>query len=239
MSLLTVVRHAQASFLAENYDKLSPLGELQSRLLGEYWLERGAAFHRVYYGPAERQIRTGEIIGEMYRNAGRCWPEPEIVTELDEYPAETVVRTFLPGLMRKYPSLALAAEELRTAEDFRARQRMFDRVLREVSRRWMDGEVGSPEIPTWQEFCNRVAASVRVITAGTPRSSQVALFTSGGPTAATTRVALGLSYENTLELTWTTRNAALTEFLFTSGRFSLSAYNGTPHLSDPAHLTYR
>ena len=41
MGNLYLVRHGQASFLQQNYDKLSPLGEAQSRLLGEYWAPRG------------------------------------------------------------------------------------------------------------------------------------------------------------------------------------------------------
>ncbi|MBM3814434.1 MAG: hypothetical protein FJW20_22650 [Acidimicrobiia bacterium] len=68
MSILYVIRHGQASFLSENYDRLSELGERQSRLLGEHWLSRGRRFDQVYYGPCERQIRTGgEVAG-----AGDC-----------------------------------------------------------------------------------------------------------------------------------------------------------------------
>ena len=67
MALLTLVRHGQASFLQDNYDKLSERGELQSRILGEYWLRTGAAFDQVYYGPACRHLRTGEIVAEVYR----------------------------------------------------------------------------------------------------------------------------------------------------------------------------
>jgi len=40
MGILFLVRHAQASFLEQNYDKLSALGETQARHLGEYWTRR-------------------------------------------------------------------------------------------------------------------------------------------------------------------------------------------------------
>ena len=39
-------------------------------------LKEGVRFTQVYYGPAERQIRTGEIVGDLYKQAGRHWPEP-------------------------------------------------------------------------------------------------------------------------------------------------------------------
>ena len=37
MTTIYFVRHGQASFGAESYDKLSPNGELQSALLGQYF----------------------------------------------------------------------------------------------------------------------------------------------------------------------------------------------------------
>jgi broad specificity phosphatase PhoE len=40
MGILFLVRHAQASFLEQNYDKLSALGEAQACHLGEYWARR-------------------------------------------------------------------------------------------------------------------------------------------------------------------------------------------------------
>ena len=44
MSTLALVRHAQASFFADNYDQLSPVGEQQARLLGQYWVKRQMRF---------------------------------------------------------------------------------------------------------------------------------------------------------------------------------------------------
>ena len=55
MSVLTLVRHAQASFFADNYDELSPLGRKQARLLGEFWVRRQIDFDEVYCGPRVRQ----------------------------------------------------------------------------------------------------------------------------------------------------------------------------------------
>ena len=115
MSVLIVVRHGQASFLSENYDKLSPLGERQAKLLGEYWVAHGLRFTQVYYGPAERQIRTGEITGDVFRAAGLHWPEPIAEPDLDEFPAEQVVRTFLPLLMERHPHIAELVAQSRVA----------------------------------------------------------------------------------------------------------------------------
>lgn len=239
MSVLMVVRHGQASFLAENYDKLSVLGERQARLLGEYWLAHGLRFTHVYYGPAERQIRTGEIIGGVYRAAGCHWPQPASEADLDEFPAEPVVRTFLPVLMERHPHLAELVAQFHAATELERKRRFFDRVLREVSQRWLDGEVSDGGIPDWPSFCLRVEKAVLRMIEGAPPSSSIAVFTSAGPMAATARAALQLSHAATLNLTWSPRNASFSEFFFTKDRFSLSTFNTTPHLRDHELLTYR
>jgi broad specificity phosphatase PhoE len=239
LSTLTVVRHGQAAFLSDNYDRLSPLGERQARLLGEYWLARGVRFDAVVHGPAQRQIRTGEIIADLYRNAGQPWPDPATDPDFDEFPGELLARRFLPILIARHPHIARAWNEFHSTTDMRTKQRNFDRVLREVTSRWLSGEVAAPDVPTWQDFCHRVADAVDRARSGCPKSGAVVVFTSGGPTAATSRVALGLSYEATLELTWSPRNCSFAEFLFTDGRFSLHTFNSTPHLDEPELLTYR
>ncbi len=239
MSTLTVIRHGQASFLAENYDKLSAMGERQARLLGEYWVARGARFDAVTYGPCERQIRTGEIVADAFREAGAPWPEPVIDPDFDEFPAEAVVRRFLPELCARYPDLAATVARFQAEGDRGVKRRLFDRVLREVSQRWLSGEASAPDIPTWQDFCHRIAAAVDRAKERCPKSSHAAVFTSGGPTAATARLALSLGYESTLELTWSPKNASFSEFLFTADRFSLHTFNATPHLDDPQLITYR
>ncbi len=50
-------------------------------------------------------------------------------------------------------------------------------------------------------------------------------------------LALGLADEKVVELSWTVRNAAYSEFLFSGERFSLSAFNIAPPL-DAAQQTF-
>ena len=69
MSSLFLVRHGQASFLERNYDKLSPKGEAQSRMLGDYWAGLKLSFDRVYSGPRVRQRETARLVGDAYNRA--------------------------------------------------------------------------------------------------------------------------------------------------------------------------
>ena len=69
VSLLYLVRHGQASFFAEDYDRLSPLGELQARRLGEFFAARGVRFDAAYSGPAGPTAADG---GNHRRDDGRA-----------------------------------------------------------------------------------------------------------------------------------------------------------------------
>ena len=60
MSEIYLVRHAQASYDAEDYDQFSELGYLQSEWLGEYFLQRGIRFNRVLSGSMKRHKQTAE-----------------------------------------------------------------------------------------------------------------------------------------------------------------------------------
>lgn len=239
MALLTLVRHGQASFLEANYDKLSVRGELQAKFLGEYWLRTRAGFDQVYHGPAERHIRTGEIVANVFRAAGEPWPGPISLPEADEYPGIEIMRTFLPGLMEKHEDIRALEAEFRETDDKSAAARVYDRLFQRITRMWVTGELDSPEVESWTQFCQRVDRSVACIRENAGNRRRVVVFTSGGVIAATVRAALDLSEQRTLELSWASRNASYTEFLFSGERFSLSSFNNHPHLENEELLTYR
>ena len=58
MGTLYLVRHGQASFGAQNYDMLSPLGHQQSRRLGDYFNQKGIHFEAALTGTLNRQQQT-------------------------------------------------------------------------------------------------------------------------------------------------------------------------------------
>jgi broad specificity phosphatase PhoE len=239
MALLTLVRHGQASFLQNNYDKLSELGEKQARILGEYWLRSEARFDQVYYGPACRHLRTGEIVADVYRKAGARWPQPVTLPELDEYAGIEVVRTFLPGLMETHEDIRAMEAEFRQAGEQDVAFRLFDKLFARITRMWVNEELDSPDVEPWKEFCARVDRGIAQIREGAGKNARIAAFTSGGVIAATVRGALDLSPQRTLELSWTSRNASYTELLFSPARFSHSSITNHPHLAAEPLRTYR
>jgi len=100
VSHIILVRHGQASFLEQDYDKLCANGETQAQLLGEYWSSRGVVFGGVYSGPRVRQRETARTVSEAYRTAGVDFPETVVMSDFDEYQAEAVLRECLPQLLQ-------------------------------------------------------------------------------------------------------------------------------------------
>ena len=61
MATIYLIRHGQASFGAENYDKLSELGCRQAEVAGEYFRDTGIQFDAVYSGDLSRQRETARL----------------------------------------------------------------------------------------------------------------------------------------------------------------------------------
>lgn len=239
MSRLFVVRHGQASFMEQNYDKLSVVGETQSRLLGEYWAHRRVLFDRVYSGPRIRQIETARIVGEAYTKLDLPWPELVIMPEFDEYHGESVMDASLPQLVEANPMIRELHDAFKNSRDLKEQHKTFQRLFEVVIGMWVAEEIVVVNIESWQEFSARVYQGLSKIAAADGKGQQVAIFSSGGPIGVTVQRALELAPQMTLKIAWMARNCSFTELLFSGERFTLSGFNAFPHLDDPAVLTYR
>jgi len=239
MSLLTVVRHGQASFLEDDYDKLSPLGERQAAALGEYWARNGVTIDAVYTGPKKRQMGTAAIAGAAYEQGGAAWPEPVVLRDLDEYRVDEVMRRYVPGLAAREPRVGELCEAYQRAKGTPDMPMAIERLFRAVSTRWVRREFEAKEVEDWSQFSTRVRGALAETRNHGRRGAHVVVFTSAGPTAVAMQTALGLDPLASLELSWLVRNTACSEFLFSGQRFSLWSFNATPHIQDPAMITYR
>jgi broad specificity phosphatase PhoE len=238
MSRLYLVRHAQASFLQADYDKLSPLGETQSRLLGEYWARHGVVFDRVGCGPRVRQNHTARIVADAYHEKGLPFPEPAVMDEFDEYQGEAVLAVALPQLVETNASVRELHRHFIAAPDSAARVRTFQKLFQSIITRWVAGELTVPGAESWPEFSARVNHGLSRFLAQGRRGEQTAIFCSGGPVSVAVGRALNLSAPDILRVAWMLRNSSHSEFLYSGERFTLSSLNAVPHIEDAAHVTY-
>lgn len=239
MSRLTLVRHGQAAFFSEDYDQLTPLGEQQSRLLGEYWGRQGLRFDEVYTGPRARQKRSAEFTGAAVREAGLCWPEPAVLADLDEFDLLGILRQILPEYSRQNADFARLFEGYRQGAGEDEKLRSFQRMFEPLLAYWQGVATSALGFESWPDFRERVERAVRRIVESGGPGRRVVIFTSGGFIGSVTRWALAAPDRSALELAWRVRNASLTEFVFTEGRFTLDSFNTVPHLADPALWTHR
>ncbi|MBI2059164.1 MAG: histidine phosphatase family protein [Nitrospirae bacterium] len=238
MSTLTLVRHGQASWLDENYDRLSDVGEEQSRRLGLFWHERSMRFDRVFVGPRKRHLKTAELASAPSLQNGSPWPKAEVLPGLDEYDWETLTRQALPELVGRYDNVRSLVDDFQKSNGREEASKKFQLVFQEIMKLWVGGSFNWPGVERWDAFIERVRSSLDTMRKAASKGQKLVAFTSGGPISIALHCALGTDEKTTLSLAWVIRNSALTEFLFSGEHFTLSTFNALPHL-DSSLWTYR
>ncbi len=236
MGTLYMVRHGQASFGEENYDRLSPIGQEQSRILAAHFLETGMKPDALYSGDMQRHKDTAQAMIDLYRQRDVLLPPIRIETAFNEYSSREIVQAYLADRAEANSSRAVDFKEL--TRDRKAFQRLFEKIVLD----WVRGAFAKPGIATWESFRGRVAEGLKKIIAQNGRGRSILLFTSGGPISATLQLCLGLSDENTLRTAWQIANGSVTRFLYNGERLTLAGFNAIDHLAlrkEPALVTYR
>jgi broad specificity phosphatase PhoE len=224
--------------MAEDYDRLSPLGEEQARKLGEFWVQHEIGFDLCYHGPAKRHRRTAEIAGECVAAAGLPWPEMRAVPDLDEFDAFRVMQIMTPRLIEADPVIREMNADFRQNQQSPEAGRKLQKLFEAVSRRWCSGEFDMPEVESWSQFRARVASAIAQIRKDAGPGKNVVAITSGGPISATVADVMNLTPLVAIELLWLSRNCSFSEFLFSGDRYSMHSFNSIP-FDERRLLTYR
>ena len=164
------------------------------------------------------------------------------MNEFDEYQAEAVLRECLPQLLQvnsDIREMRRAYESSKESGDQAERRKTFEKLFEAVIRKWVAGEVTAADIEPWHKFCERVEQGLAQVVRDMAPAASAVIFTSAGAIGAAVRRALHLSADDTLQVTWMSRNASFTNFLASGDRFTLSAFNAHPHLDGNGLLTYR
>jgi len=236
MSMIYMIRHGQASFGKDNYDRLSPLGKRQARILAQYLLDTGFHPHAVYSGTMARQRATAQEMISAYRIADRKVPELEMLSGFNEYDTSAIVTALFPDMIKEEPSLNDDLPKMY------ASKASFKRVFEGAMLRWITGEFNTPGIESWKDLKARVAGSLRLIMERHGRGKTIAVFTSGGAIAASLAHVLGITGECAIRLNWQIVNASVSRFMYNEERITLAGFNAITHLElagDPTLITYR
>ena len=216
MSLLTLVRHAQAQPFEEDSDRLTELGTKQAYALGAYWAGRRAMWTEVWSGTLERQLKSAEAVTACYRKSGLDFPAVQHSEAFNEYSVPIP-----PDDLRRV-QLAPAGE----------RNRIFQAIIEDAMSAWK-------KTPEFALFHHRVTAGLRRLMQDKPSQTRIVLFTSGGPIGVAVQSALCAPAQQAIEINWRVRNSSLTEFIFSGNRISLDRFNATPHLVSDELQSFR
>jgi broad specificity phosphatase PhoE len=230
VGVIYVVRHGQAAFGTEHYDRLTEIGFAQARLLGAYFGRRNIRFDAVFTGTLRRQSETAQGIFEGHPELGSQLSQ-ETFPGLDEYKPEAIMM----ALTGSFPAPAPAAarrDPVVVREHFR--------VLREALLAWAEGRTQPEGMPVWQAFQEGAVAALIEARQRLP-DGNVLMVSSGGPIAAMVAATLNAPPATAVELNLRIRNSSLSEFASTPRRHHLVSFNGLPHLDcnpDLALTTY-
>lgn len=210
MGTLYLVRHGQASFGADDYDCLSPLGERQCRHLGAWFAGRGVRFEAALVGSLRRQAQSLAAIEQGLGSALPCsvWPG------LNEYDSAAVIATVHAGPLHQ------PTDE--------AQVRAYFRLLRDGLLAWTTGRTSPAGMPSFQAFSDGVRGALDHVRQHC--SGNVLLVSSGGPIATAIGQVLATPPETAIELNLRIRNSAVTELTFNPKRYALITFNALPHL---------
>jgi len=218
MGTLYLVRHGQASFGADNYDQLSPLGVQQCRQLGRYWAARGRRFARVITGTLQRQVQSYDALAD-----GLGLRQPVLqLPGLNEYDSHAVIAAIHPEPLPR-PS---------TPEAYKA----HFRILRDGLAAWMAGRTQPVGMPSYADFTAGIDDALARVRA--EPDGDVLVVSSGGPISTTVARVLGAPAETGIALNLRIRNSAVTEFAFNPRQLALLTFNTLPHLDSEEHASW-
>jgi broad specificity phosphatase PhoE len=216
MREIWLIRHAQASFGAANYDKLSELGQRQAAWTGAHIRALNPPVARIVTGGLVRQTETAEAIAA----ALDAPPAREIHAGFAEYDADSVLRAWLSDKPRP------------PAGDRRA----HFRALSAGVAAWQRGEIDAAE--PWPAFAARVADAMRF---AVPGQGVSVVVSSGGVIAQAVNAVLQAPDATMVRLHMQMKNAGITRLIVGGSGLFLNAFNQSPHLEGPGRpgaLTY-
>ncbi|MDQ1240623.1 MAG: hypothetical protein QG577_2809 [Thermodesulfobacteriota bacterium] len=235
MALVYLIRHGQASFGMEHYDKLSEIGFAQSLTLGRFLARCNINFSVFYSGSKQRQLDTArcvmkEISEEKEQN------HLNTLHEFDEYDAA--------GLLKRYferedgagsPPMERIRQALKDPNNFFI-------IFQKAVWSWFSGDLVGEGLESRLQFRERVLSGLARISTDLGDHDPCAVFTSGGVIAVVMGHALSLSDEETYDLAWRIRNASVSVFSEHRGHLKLLSFNSVAHFEvsdNPDLITYR
>ena len=216
MTTIYLIRHGQASFGAESYDKLSPNGELQAKLLGRYFDEILKEAPYVVAGSMQRHQQTTQLA------LAECFPESEPVTDSawNEFNHQQVFAQYEP----RFNQPELLKEDVSQHANPRA---YLSKIFEGAIERWTGGDYHQEYEESWPDFKQRVETALQHLCddLAEKKPRYAVVFTSGGVISVAAGKILGLSPNKTFALNWAITNTSMTTLRLVGNQPQLLSLN--------------
>lgn len=217
MSELLLVRHAQASFGTENYDRLSELGYRQACWLGEYFRARELGFDQVICGD---MVRHCETAAGIYEGMGLDPPEPETDSRWNEFDFEAIIGAYLEQHPDKQPGTDAPVGT-------------FWRLLRDALEAWAEDSLSAALPEQWRQFEARVERGLADLSDRAGARRRILLVSSGGPISMALRQVLQAPASAMVHMNLQLRNSSISQVFLNAHSMHFAGFNHVPHLDLP------
>jgi broad specificity phosphatase PhoE len=223
VSTLYLVRHGQAAFGSDDYDRLTPLGAEQCASLARHWRSIGRSPAFIYAGAMRRHRESAQAFVAALAAEGVATPAVETVAGLEEYDHVALLDGFA-RLNAGMPDFAACWRD----------RRVLHHTLQQALAAWTgEGVEGYGAFPAFRDRC---AAALDGIMVGIGRGRDAVLFASAGSLAAAMQPLLGIGDWPVMRLTLEFYNTGVSRILFTGASASVESLNGIAHLEQPGML---
>lgn len=216
MSRIYLVRHGQAPFGTDDYDRLTATGVTQCEQLARHWRAIGRRIDCLYSGTLRRQRDSAAAFARAFGEPGGAALEPRELTGFEEYNHRALLDAHEGG------------DDRAESKD----PREFHRRLTRALAAWTDGSIAGFE--SYGAFRQRCAAALAALLAATGRGRTAVLFASAGSMAAAMQDALGIGDRDAVRLKLTFYNTGVSCLLWDGETITIESLNAVSHLENPA-----
>jgi broad specificity phosphatase PhoE len=217
VSILYLVRHGQAAFGSDDYDRLTPLGVEQCRALARHWVSLGRPPPKVYTGAMRRQRESAQAFHDELARAGRAPDEITTLAGIEEYDHE--------ALLDKHAAACPGAPAF--ADCWRDRK-ILQRTLEQALVSWTGPGIAG--YPAFAGFRDRCAAALAALMHSVGRGQAAILFGSAGSLGAAMQPVIGLGDRELMRLTMNFYNTGVSTLLFNATQATIESINALAHL---------
>lgn len=222
MSQITIVRHGQASFGADDYDQLSALGKKQALALGDYFVKQKRTFDSIYLGDLKRHKQTLDQIQKAFQLKDIVLPQATVLPGLNEHHGPRIVRKHFEKLKKEDSPMG---EWARAFEPQKGASPKYFRYYNKITSAWSKGEIQDEEIESWSDFRLSVESALSRIRSENKGSKNILVVSSGGPLSVFVGTSFVAKNEDIMSMAQLVYNCAYAQLLYSGERINLQSFN--------------